>query len=90
MTDDRPIEPRPLTPDEFRRAADAYQADLVALDTRHVHALGGPLGLIHAKVEHLGSTCKATIEIAPEAAPHVDKCLADLTLYVATTGMSPQ
>ena len=87
---DRPIELRPLTPEEFRRAADAYQAELVALDARHVRALGGALGLIVAKVEHLGSTCKAAIDIAPEARPHVDKFLGDLMLYVTTTGMSPQ
>jgi hypothetical protein len=85
-----PIEHRPLTPDDFRRAADAYHADLVALDARHVHALGGTLGLIHPKTEHLGSTCKAVIEIAPEARPHVGKYLGDLNLFVATVGMPPQ
>jgi hypothetical protein len=84
------IEHRPLTPDEFRRAAEAFGADVLPLLAKHRTALGGELGVAHALIELLGSFCKATFDVAPQAKPFVLQQLADCALYLATSGTRPQ
>ena len=81
---------RPITLDEFRRAADAFHADVVSLREQHVTPLGGVLGLIHAEVEQLGSLCVATITMTPNTKPSIVAQLQQLLLYVETAGNTPQ
>jgi hypothetical protein len=81
---------RPMTPDEFRAASDAFLADITPLLERHRVPLGGEGGLIHALVEVLGSLCHATLDVAPQGKPFVLRQLDDLRLYVETAGSTPQ
>jgi hypothetical protein len=81
---------RPITVDEFRAASDASQPAAAQLLTKHRTPLGGDLGVIHALTELLGSLCKATIDLAPQAKPSIGAQLQQLLLYVETAGWTPQ
>ena len=67
----------------FRAAEAAFETDLVVCIRRHLTALGGELGVIHALVETLGSVCVAVVRETPMAQRHVDQQIGDLALFVA-------
>ena len=73
----------------FRAASTAAQDELLAVLRRHDETLGGPLGQVHTLIELLGSVCKAVLDAAPPARPHIYLQLMDLAKHVAPPTAQP-
>lgn len=72
----------------FRQNLELVQADLVATLRKHWPAVGHQV-IAHALIQTTGTVLGAIVQADPAAHADLDRKLADLRLFVATTDDAP-